>query len=127
MNKFIIYPQENNSVAIIYPAPECGLTVEEIALKDVPTGIPYMIINSNELPENDEFFEAWEADFSQPDGYGMGYEAWKAMKDAQNQPPAPMYPEPEVEEAGIIEEQEAPTSNVGIPVGPHPDNQQSEE
>ena len=38
MNSRIIYPTDKGSVAIIVPA-DCGLTIEEIAAKDVPEEI----------------------------------------------------------------------------------------
>ena len=44
MNQRIIYPTDDG-VAIIVPAAECGLTIEEIAAKDVPTGKPYKIVD----------------------------------------------------------------------------------
>jgi hypothetical protein len=39
MNQRIIYPTDDG-VAVIVPAAECGLTIEEIAAKDVPEGTP---------------------------------------------------------------------------------------
>ena len=39
MNQRIIYPTDNGGVAVIIPA-DCGLTIEEIAAKDVPQGKP---------------------------------------------------------------------------------------
>jgi hypothetical protein len=82
MFKSIIYPQENGSVALVMPAPECELPIEEIARKDVPAGTPYLIVNDSDLPQDHTFFEAWEADFSSPDGYGIGSDAWFAEKAA---------------------------------------------
>jgi hypothetical protein len=77
MEKMIIYPQENNSIALVMTTGE--LPLEDVAQKDVPTGIPYLIVDSTtDLPENFDFFEAWEADFSNPDGYGIGCDAWFA-------------------------------------------------
>jgi len=66
----IIYKTDEGGVAVIIPAPECPLLIEEIAKKDVPTGVPYLIIDSSELPADREFRDAWQADFSNPDGYG---------------------------------------------------------
>ena len=60
MNQAIIYPNDNGSVALVIPAPECGLTIEEIAVKDVPVGKPYKIVNYSDLPEDHTFFNAWE-------------------------------------------------------------------
>ena len=78
MNQRIIFQNEDGEVSVIIPAPECGLTIEEIARKDVPAGVSYKIIESSDLPEDRTFRGAWEADFSNPDGYGIGADAWFA-------------------------------------------------
>lgn len=77
MEKIIIHPNEYGTITITVPAPECGFTTEQIAKKDVPKGVPYLIIDRNELPQDRTFRNAWIADFSNPDGYGMGYEDWE--------------------------------------------------
>jgi hypothetical protein len=59
MNQRIIYPSDDG-VAIIIPAPDCGLTIEEIALKDVPEGKPYKIVDVSDIPEDRTFRNAWE-------------------------------------------------------------------
>lgn len=60
MNQRIIYPTDDGGVAIIIPAPECGLTIEEIAKKDVPFGKPYKIVDVADIPSDREFRNAWE-------------------------------------------------------------------
>jgi len=60
MKQVIIYPNDNGSVAIVVPTIECGLTIEEIAAKDVPANKPYKIVNYSELPTDNTFFDAWE-------------------------------------------------------------------
>ena len=60
MNKRIIYPTENGGVAVIIPAADCGLTIEEIAAKDVPAGKPYKIVDVADIPEDRTFRNAWE-------------------------------------------------------------------
>ena len=60
MSKRIIYQKDDGGVAIIVPAPECGLTIEEIAAKDVPAGKPYKIIDASEVPTDRTFRNAWE-------------------------------------------------------------------
>ena len=60
MNQRIIYPTDNGGVAVIVPAPECGLTVEEIAAKDVPEGKPYKIVDVSDIPTDRTFRNAWE-------------------------------------------------------------------
>ena len=56
-------------------------TSEVVARKDVPAGVPYKIVNSEDLPQDHTFFNAWEADFSNPDGYGIGPEDWFAEQE----------------------------------------------
>lgn len=85
MAQNIIYPNQNGGVVLVIPALECGLTIEEIAAKDVPAGVPYLFINETDLPTDFEFFEAWEADFSSPDGYGVGHDAWFAEQANKEQ------------------------------------------
>lgn len=60
MTKRIIYPTDNGGVAVIVPAPDCGLTIEEIAAKDVPEGVPFKIINTDDVPSDRTFRDAWE-------------------------------------------------------------------
>jgi hypothetical protein len=58
MNQRIIYPTDNGGVAIVVPA-DCGMTIEEIAAKDVPTGKPYKIVDVSEIPTDRTFRSAW--------------------------------------------------------------------
>ena len=60
MNQRIIYPNDEGGVPILIPAPECGLTIEEIAAKDVPTGKPYKIVDVSDIPTDRTFRNAWE-------------------------------------------------------------------
>jgi hypothetical protein len=60
MNKRIIYPTNDGGVAVIIPAPECNLTIEEIAAKDVPAGKPFKIVDIADIPEDRTFRNAWE-------------------------------------------------------------------
>ena len=59
MNQRIIYPTDEGGVAIIVPA-DCGLTIEEIAAKDVPQGKPYKIVDVADIPTDRTFRNAWE-------------------------------------------------------------------
>jgi hypothetical protein len=56
----IIYPTNEGGVAIIIPAPECGLTIEQIAAKDVPAGKPWRIVSVSNVPADRTFRAAWE-------------------------------------------------------------------
>ena len=57
--KRIIYPTDDGGVAIIVPA-DCGLSIEEIAAKDVPTGKPFKIVDVEDIPNDRTFRNAWE-------------------------------------------------------------------
>lgn len=59
-DKRIIYPTPDGGVAVIIPAPDCGLSIQEIAAKDVPPGVDYRIIDVTEIPEDRTFRNAWE-------------------------------------------------------------------
>lgn len=58
MNSRIIYPTDDGGVAVIVPA-DCGLTIEQIAAKDVPTGKPYEIVDVADIPSDRTFRGAW--------------------------------------------------------------------
>lgn len=60
MNQRIIYPNDDGGVSILIPAPDCGLSIEEIAQKDVPQGKPYKIVDVSDIPEDRTFRNAWE-------------------------------------------------------------------
>jgi len=64
MTQRIIYPTDDGGVAVIIPAPEWlaqeGNTIEALAAKDVPTGKPFKIINTSDVPSDRTFRAAWE-------------------------------------------------------------------
>ena len=60
MTQRIIYPTDDGGVAVIIPASDCGLSIEEIAAKDVPAGKPYKIVDVSDIPEDRTFRNAWE-------------------------------------------------------------------
>jgi hypothetical protein len=63
--KLIIYPNDNGGICILTPAPECGLSLQEIAQKDVPPNTPYKIIDAADVPADRTFRNAWTADFTE--------------------------------------------------------------
>ena len=70
MDKRIIYKNDDGSISIIIPA-DCGLTVEQIADKDVPTGLKYKIVDVSEISSDRTFRDAWVIDDSElTDGTG---------------------------------------------------------
>lgn len=60
MNQRIVYQNDEGNVSVIIPAAECGLTIEEIADKDVPAGKPYKIVDVSDIPSDRTFRGAWE-------------------------------------------------------------------
>ena len=68
--KLAIFPNDE-TISVLVPAPNCGLTLEQICAKDVPTGVKHKIIDSSELPADREFRNAWDYDFTNSyDGVG---------------------------------------------------------
>jgi hypothetical protein len=59
MEKRIIYENADGGVSIIIPA-DCGLTIEEIAAKDVPAGLTYKIVDVSEIPTDRETRNTWK-------------------------------------------------------------------
>lgn len=62
MAQVIIYPNEQGGVCVVTPTSEAleTMTIEEIAIKDVPQGVEYKIIDASELPQDRTFRNAWE-------------------------------------------------------------------
>jgi hypothetical protein len=60
MNQRIIYPSDEGGVCIVVPAVECGLTIEEIAARAVPTGKTFKIVDVADIPTDRTFRNAWE-------------------------------------------------------------------
>lgn len=71
MTSKIIYPNGQGGVSILHPTG--ALPIEEVARKDVPAGIPYLIIEEADIPTDRTHRIAWEADFSEPHGHGASY------------------------------------------------------
>jgi hypothetical protein len=72
----IIYPY-NGTIAVINPN---GLPLADCCEKDVPYNVPYLIVQDSEIPADRMFRDAWAADFTVPDGYGMGAQRWFIRK-----------------------------------------------
>ena len=70
--QIIIFPNDSGGIAVVIPTGD--LSVEDTAVKDVPAGKPYKIIDTTTLPPEaeywDQFFDALEHDFSDFDGIG---------------------------------------------------------
>jgi hypothetical protein len=81
MSQLIIFQSETGNAILVIPALNCGIPIKEIARKDVPAGLPYHIVDATQIPVDRTFYNAWEADFSNPDGHGIGAEAWFAEQE----------------------------------------------
>ena len=78
--KKIIYQNSDGGLSVVYPTG--ALPFEDVCQKDVPAGVPYLIVTTDDIPSDRTFCGAWEADFSNPDGYGIGPDAWFAQQEA---------------------------------------------
>ena len=81
-----IYPYLDH-VAVGRPVPQeyDVYSLFDYAQTATPKNIPFLLIEESillNLIKDDEFFDAWTADFSDPDGYGVGmpYEHWLSYK-----------------------------------------------
>jgi hypothetical protein len=59
MNSRILFPNDDGGVAIIIPTESLDL-----AMKDIPSGKPYLIVDAADIPADREFRNAWTADFT---------------------------------------------------------------
>jgi len=61
MTKVIIFRNDNGGVAVCIPTGE--ISIDAVMGKDVPTGRDARIVDSADLPNDDnDFFDAWEMD-----------------------------------------------------------------
>ena len=69
----IIYKNEDGVVSIIHPTAEAlsVMTIEEIALKDVPSGLRFAIVEDDVIPSDRTFRDAWTIDDAELTG-GVG-------------------------------------------------------
>ena len=77
----ILYQNDQGGLSVIHPTGE--LPIEDVCQKDVPAGTPYLLVEDDVIPSDRSFRDAWEADFSNPDGYGIGADAYFAAKAAE--------------------------------------------
>jgi len=67
----IMYKTVENTVAVITPSPKWTGTMEELAQKDVPTGLKYKLVEDSVIPSDRSFRDAWEVDEAElTDGVG---------------------------------------------------------
>lgn len=64
----ILHPNGSGGICVVHPTGE--LPIEQVAFKDVPNGVPYLFVEDEDILSDRTYREAWEADFSNPDGHG---------------------------------------------------------
>lgn len=61
----IVFPNiETGGIRIIQPADD--LDPSDVARKDVPAGLPFLIMADTDLPTDRGYRDAWEMDFNNP-------------------------------------------------------------
>jgi hypothetical protein len=60
----VIYKQDNGVIAIVRPTDEALKfhSIQAIAIKDVPAGKPFKIVDVTEIPSDRTFRAAWTVD-----------------------------------------------------------------
>ena len=58
-DKRIIFETDGGGIAIMIPSDNCGLTLEQIRAKDVPSGKTSYIVDKSEVPTDRSFRDAW--------------------------------------------------------------------
>lgn len=84
----IIYPSPEGGLCLVFPSGE--LPIEEVAAKDVPAGVPYKIVEDDELPQDHTFFNAWEyndaAIVNMDKAKAIGHDMRRAMRAEEFKP-----------------------------------------
>jgi hypothetical protein len=85
----ILVRQENGSVSLGVPTEEVlqKYTIEKVALKDVPAGLPFWIVPQESVPTDHEFFNAWEIDeevLGPPHGHGSEFSTFEEILGENN-------------------------------------------
>ena len=80
MSQVIIYKQDSGVIAIIHPTGEAlaSYSIQQIALKDVPSGKAFKIVDSSEIPTDRSMRNAWTVDDAElTDGVGATYSTFQ--------------------------------------------------
>lgn len=84
MTQRIIYQTDEGGVAVIVPTPEAleQYGIEAIALKDVPAGKPFKIVDASDIPSDRTFRAAWQVGESTlTDGVGAEYSTFTEVTE----------------------------------------------
>ena len=60
----IVYQNKQGVVCVVHPTEEAlkSMSIQDIAAKDVPKGIPYALVEDSEIPTDRTFRGAWVVD-----------------------------------------------------------------
>jgi len=58
-DKVVIVQNNEGGVGLLYPAPECTLTLEQIIDKDIPQGVKYQVADAADIPSDHTYFNSW--------------------------------------------------------------------
>lgn len=73
MTTWIMF-QQNNLNYLLCPNPDSGMTLEQIAHKDVPPGAPYKFVSYEDfVVPNKDSYHTMSVDYSSPDGHGASW------------------------------------------------------
>ncbi len=79
----VVFKNNDSSIGVITPIREALYlhTLETLALKDVPAGLPFWIVEGSKIPSDRTFRDAWEIDetMREPDGYGSTFNTFSEI------------------------------------------------
>ena len=66
----ILHPNSDGGISVTFPSDEWKDGMQALAKKVVAKGDKFKIVEDDVIPNDREFRDAWEWDFSDFDGYG---------------------------------------------------------
>lgn len=73
----IVFERADGSIGIVIPAPDSGLTTEQVVAQAVPLGAPYRFVEDDVIPTDRTYRDAWAID---PSTGGVHHEMTKARE-----------------------------------------------
>lgn len=89
--KIVVIDNGNNTVGILVPVESCGLTLEQIIQKDCPQGKRYAVVESDTLPQDRMFRNAWQpsaqgADVHMPRAKKIAHDMRRSVREEKFKP-----------------------------------------
>jgi hypothetical protein len=56
----ILYTNADGGCSVVIPAPDTGLSIQQVIEKSVPVGTAYTVVSANEVPSDRTYRNAWE-------------------------------------------------------------------